>query len=45
VAIFTEIDDGQALTDKTRYLHKDNAYLKKLKALTQEQLPGRRLVR
>ena len=28
VAIFTGIDDGQALTDKTRYLHKDNAYLK-----------------
>ena len=26
VAIFTKIDDGNALTDKTRYLHRDHIY-------------------
>ena len=34
VAIFTEIDDGQALTDKTRYLHKD--HLGSVESITDE---------
>ena len=34
VAIFTEIDDGLALTDKTRYLHKD--HLGSIEAISDE---------
>ncbi len=35
VAIYTRIDDGQALTDKTRYLHKD--HLGSVESITDEQ--------
>ncbi len=34
VAIYTQIDDGQALTDKTRYLHKD--HLGSVESITDE---------
>ena len=35
VAIYTKIDDGQSLTDKTRYLHKD--HLGSVESITDEQ--------
>ncbi len=35
VAIYTQIDDGQSLTDKTRYLHKD--HLGSVESITDEQ--------
>ncbi len=35
VAIYTEIDDGNSLTDKTRYLHKD--HLGSVESITDEQ--------
>ncbi|WP_282611298.1 polymorphic toxin-type HINT domain-containing protein [Pelagibius sp. Alg239-R121] len=35
VAIYTKIDDGNALTDKTRYLHKD--HLGSVESITDEQ--------
>ncbi len=35
VAIYTEVDDGNSLTDKTRYLHKD--HLGSVESITDEQ--------